>query len=83
MVLYREDGKLAVPDALNCAIVEVDVSHLQVGRARDSVNRTLHGKTVVLRGNLYPVGFDIAHRVIPPVVTERKLYGFRAKCEPD
>ena len=52
MVLDREDGAAAVLDPFHRAVVEVQVGDAQVGRTLDPFRVTLHGKPVILRGDL-------------------------------
>ena len=66
VVLNREDGQAAMTKAFQRAVIQIDVSGLQVaGQVVEA-----DSKTVILRGNFHFVGALIEHRLIGAPMTE-------------
>src|SRR5262249_18627880 len=78
MVLHREHGPFAMPEALARAVVEVEVRRLPAVRRH---RRGVDGEAVVLRGDLDLAGRQVLDRMIRAVVAERQLVGAAARGE--
>ena len=74
MVLHAEGGALRRGDALDGAVVEVDVGDLGVGEAV-----VLDGEAVVLGGDLDAAGAQVLDRLVAAAVAEFQLEGFPAE----
>src|SRR4051812_13171510 len=83
MVLHPEDWKVAMPQAFNCPIVEVDMGHRQPVRAFHGMLVAFHSEPVVLRSNQYLSGLDLFNRMISPPVAIRHFLGRPAEGEPE
>src|SRR5262245_1328400 len=69
MVLHAEHGMLAMPQPFDRAVVQVDVSDLDVGRKRLRID----GKAVVLRGDFHLAGLELLHRMVRAAMSEFEL----------
>ena len=75
VILNREDGQAAMTKALERAVIQVDVSGLQVARQFFEAD----SKTVILRGNFHFVGALIEHRLIGAPMTELQFESLSAQ----
>src|SRR4051812_30805466 len=82
MVLNREDREFPVAKPLHRTVIQVDVSHLQRGRARNGLLCSLDGESVVLRRDQDPPGLDLANRMISTSVPVRHLCRGRSIGQP-
>src|SRR5213592_4762605 len=69
MVLDREDRQLAVGHALDRAIVQVDMSHLELRREGIRIDR----EAMVLRGDVDAAGPQVLDRLVAAAVAELQL----------
>ena len=76
VILYTEDRSIHMSNALDGAVVEVEMCELELRRSRDrTIFLRSHGEPVILRGDLDgPLG-QVLDRVVPAVVAERPLHG--------
>ena len=79
MVLDREDGKTAMAHALQRAIVEIDMSRLQVAGQVVQLDR----EAMVLRGDLDLLGALIEHGLIGAAVAEFQLVRLASQGLPE
>src|SRR5438105_1159423 len=75
MVLDTEDRQVTMPQALDGAVIEVDMSHFQVSSACDRPPIALHSEAVILRGDKYAASLDFLHRMVPAPMTIGHLGG--------
>src|ERR1035438_803333 len=78
MILHAEDGLLAVAEAFEGLVVEIDVGDfdvVEVERIR------VHGEAVIVRGDLDAAGELIAHRMVSAAMSEFQFVGFAAEGE--
>src|SRR6185436_19114439 len=80
VVLDREDGEVAMAEALDGAVVQVHVRQLERGIVEE---RGIHREAVVLRGDLDLSGAQVLHRMVRPTVAELELEGLAAAGEPE
>ena len=60
MILHTEDWQLLVTHSFDCAVVQVDVAHFNLGGER----LRIHGETVILRGDRHFASAQIFDRLI-------------------
>ena len=72
VVLNRENGLRGVPEAFQGLVVEVDVSGFAPGLLQ---GLGLDGKSVVLAGDLYPLGKEVLDGLVGSAVAEFELEG--------
>src|SRR5687768_10461813 len=75
MVLNGEQRQLAMPNSFDGSIVQVDVRHLERGRAGNAATLAKHREAMVLRGDEDLVVAQIANRVVSTAMTVRQLPG--------
>src|SRR6266536_5022432 len=83
MVLHRKERKLAVANAFDGAVVEVEVGDLECRSTRHTAFVADYRKSVVLRGDEHPAGLHVAHRMVAAAVTVRKLRGLASEGDYD
>lgn len=74
MVLQAHDRQPFVPQPLQCMIIEIDVSSLNIGRFVQH-----HMKTVILGGNFNASGGQILDRMVAAVMSELELFSRSAE----
>src|SRR6266568_4059181 len=70
-----------MPQALDRAVIEVDMSHFQVPGTFDRSLVTLDGEAVILRGDKYPAGLDFLHRMVPAAMAIGHFRGRPAESQ--
>ena len=83
MILDGKQWQLAVTNAFDGAVVEVEVSHFEGGGSGDTLGTSNDGKTMVLGGDQHLIRPDTAHRVIAPPVAVREFGGRRSVGQSD
>ena len=84
MVLDAEDGELPVDQTFHCSVVQIQVGQAEVRSSGDlQLLPRNDGEPVVLRRDLDRVPIEVADRVVPAVVPERKLIRLRAESPGD
>src|SRR6266481_2419236 len=86
VVLDAESRRVQQPQALDHAVVEVDVGDLgwpEVG-VEDSAGLPgpggqRDGEAMIVAGDLHPAGAQVLHRLVHPAVAETKLVGAEAE----
>ena len=78
MILHTEDRQFLVAHSLDCAVVQVDVGHFNLGGER----RRIHSETVILRGDGYFARAQIFDRLIGAAVAKLQFECRAAKSEP-
>ena len=78
MVLDGEDGQSAMTKAFQGAVIQVDVSRLQVAGQVVQPDR----EAVVLRGNLHSIGALIEHGLIGAAMAELQFERLASKGKP-
>jgi len=73
VVLDREEWKLTMPNPLDGAVVQVEMSDLQRGSSRYPGRVSNYREAMVLGRDQHLVSAQIAHRMIPPAVAIRHL----------
>src|SRR4029077_7927890 len=77
MILHTEDWQFLVTHYFDCAVVQVDVGHFNLGGER----LRIHGETVILRGDCDFAGAQIFDRLIRAPEAEFQLECRSAKSE--
>ncbi len=72
VVLYAEDGEVAMAHAFDGAVVEIDVRDFDLRWERVGIDC----KAVILRGDRNFSGAEIFHRLVATAVTELELESF-------
>ena len=83
MILHGEERKLAVPNTLDGAVVEVQVRDLEVAGPGDFVSISNHRKAMVLRRDEHMIRAKVTDRMIAAAVPVRELRRFSAIPEAD
>jgi hypothetical protein len=68
VVLHGEEGKLTMPNPLDGAVVQVEMSDLECGSSRYPERVSNYREAMVLGRDEHLAGTQIAHRMIPPAV---------------
>ena len=76
MVLHRKHGQLAVAQAFDAAVIQIDPRDFETARRRQRLGD--HLELVVLGGDGYPTGRQVAHGVVAAVVAVGQAAGRRA-----
>jgi hypothetical protein len=71
VILDGEDGQLAVAQALNGAVVEIEMCHLDLSWQAIGIDR----ETVILRSDFDPVRRQMHDRLITTAMSELELVG--------
>ena len=79
MILHAKNRLRLVPHALDGLVVQIDAVH---GDFRRQAFR-VHGKTVVLRRDFHPAGFQILDRLVRAAMAEFQFEGFPAERLPE
>ena len=77
MILHAEDRQFLVTHSFDCAVVQVDVSHFNLGGER----LRIHGEPVILRGDRHFAGAQIFDRLIRAAMAELQFECRSAKRE--
>ncbi len=72
-----------MPDPFQRSVVQVHVRRDEIRGARHNRPLGAHGEAVVLRGDLYLAGCQIADRVVSAPVPIQQLEGLRPKSQRD
>src|ERR1035438_5024585 len=78
MVLHAEDRLLAVAEAFESPVVQIDVGDfdvVEIERIR------VHREAVIVRGDFDAAGELMAHRMVGAAMSELQLVGFAAEGE--
>src|SRR5882724_583798 len=78
MVLHTEQRQVAVAQALESAVVQIDV-RLDDLAVRQRIG--VDGEVMVVRRDLYLLRLKLLHRMVPTVMSKLELVGFAAERE--
>ena len=78
MILNRDDRQRRVPHALDTLVIQVDMRHFDFGRQAVG----LHGKAVIVRGDLDVAVAKIFDRLIAAAMAKHELESLAAKRAP-
>jgi hypothetical protein len=79
MILHTEDRQFLVTHSFDCAVVQVDVSHFNLGGER----LRIHGETVILRGDRHFASAQIFDRLIRAAMAKFQFECRSAEREPE
>jgi hypothetical protein len=75
MVLHREERQLSMSNSFDRAVIEVQVSDLELGSPWDPLPVSNYREAMILSGDEDLIGPQVSNRMVPATMTVGKLGG--------